>query len=931
MTMVALATMTGDDSAGWRASRTHPVQNAMSTSFSLRRRALPPLVPSSRIVLLNLPMYHCCVPSLLSYNRVGINCTSASGFNNDPWGVEARVKVVPLVKQLKPHQWAVIFTRCEAMLASDGQLDDDGDNAEDIGEGPDDGTKQNVYRNWYILVTWLRYTHYSCGGPEIRVGRDPKIKNPSSVNANTIETVNTLFICRLPDFAPAKAQARNAGIPDSLKREVERIAAILDDPDYMKFVIVPCYERLPVAIPDKYPSRIWKEIKAALRRTHLTMCAVKDAKDGIMHHCTSIINNDAPLAPTLDWIPAYDSLLLSAWHDELKDAEISISFRPRWSLFPTSNVLSELEWPVIIPDVVFSVRVPLSSARLIAARRYHPGYVFANSDTPQVGDDDVLEIPILVVEYNKALLEAGNLTHRAHLDSVMTAALPLHAALGLETPLAALYFDQFKGETFLATLTDHNGSLQPLMHRIYLDWPQQSLRFMNEPGLHIWHVRSIISSLREIATRIVSESMQCSADTALRICSWPDRSYIKPPDLVENRRLVDSLHPPLVASDIVLNILFSSDVTFIEEWLEASGVVIGAPKTSVELPTHIREWLEFFKGSCEVDWARVLAIIEDTKMGIPDDAHNLIEPFLAAYEKSSVLASVSPVPSPVQSLSTADVSFSLIFCLYARDLRNVSISSLDSHSLTTHWMSLYSSLFSRAWQATETNLILHHCPEWRVHHCLRRSDVPLLGQMRPNFAFLLGLPEDSLILPRREWPNDRKEALMFDFAVTTHYTQYTGIGRVQVPVLIVEYVLLPDERFEHLAHLSMAMRSALALWEVHCVAAPVIGLLVERNTVTTVMGWIDEDETCIIDEVSDYRFDVFDPYDVFKLYQLVKAQGLEAFQAQIGQMINAHAEEALEGLSSDDYCSWKLPAETAPSAEMYGDKESVSGWNAGIR
>ncbi|KAF9038856.1 hypothetical protein BDZ89DRAFT_404252 [Hymenopellis radicata] len=448
---------------------------------------------------------------------------------------------------------------------------------------------------------------------------------------------------------------------------------------------------------------------------------------------------------------------------------------------------------------------------------------------------------------------------------------------------------------------------------------------MNEPGLHIWHVRSIISNLREIATRIVSESMQCSADTALRICSWPNQSYIEPPDLVENRRPVDSLHPPLVASDPVLNILFSSDVTSIEEWLEASGVVFGAPQTSVKLPTHIRDWLECFKGSREVDWARVLTIIEDTKKGIPDDAHNLIEPFLAAYEKSSVLTSVSPV----QSLSTADVSFSLTFCLYARDLRKVSVSSLDSHSLTTHWISLYSSLFSRAWQAKETNLILHHCPQWHVHHCLRRSDVPFLGEMRPNFAFLLGLPEDSLILPQR--PKDRKEALMFDFAVTTHYTQYTGIDRVQITVLIVEYVLLSDERFQHLAHLSMALRSALALWEVHCVAAPVIGLLVERNTVTTVMVWIDEDEKCIIGEVSGYRLDVFDPYDVFKLYELVKAQGLEAFRAQIGQMINAHAEEALDGLSNDDYCSWKLPATRAPSAEMYSDKESVAGWNAGVQ
>ncbi len=133
---------------------------------------------------------------------------------------------------------------------------------------------------------------------------------------------------------------------------------------------------------------------------------------------------------------------------------ICFSFRPRWSLFPTSNALSELEWPVIVPDVVFSARVPLSNARLIAARRYHPGYVFADSDVA-LGENDFLEIPIFVVEYDKAPTEEAR-THEVHLESAMTAALPLHAALGLQIPLAGLYLNHFEAETFLATLRDQN-------------------------------------------------------------------------------------------------------------------------------------------------------------------------------------------------------------------------------------------------------------------------------------------------------------------------------------------------------------------------------------------------------------------------------------------------------------------------------------------
>ncbi len=69
------------------------------------------------------------------------------------------------------------------------------------------------------------------------------------------------------------------------------------------------------------------------------------------------------------------------------------------------------------------------------------------------------------------------------------------------------------------------------------------------------------------------------------------------------------------------------------------------------------------------------------------------------------------------------------------------------------------------------------------------------------------------------------------------------IGEVHIPVMVGEYVLVPgdsDERAKHLAHLAMTMRSALALWEVHCLKGPIVGFLMERNIVETKLGWIDD-------------------------------------------------------------------------------------------
>ncbi|KAF8906595.1 hypothetical protein CPB85DRAFT_1254574, partial [Mucidula mucida] len=94
------------------------------------------------------------------------------------------------------------------------------------------------------------------------------------------------------------------------------------------------------------------------------------------------------------WEALYNSFMASIWHDDLQDTGVSISFRPRWNLFPGDID----ESPVIVPDVVFSAVVPITDRRrLLDARKCHPGYAFS---APSI-TDKTLEIPTLIVEYDK--------------------------------------------------------------------------------------------------------------------------------------------------------------------------------------------------------------------------------------------------------------------------------------------------------------------------------------------------------------------------------------------------------------------------------------------------------------------------------------------------------------------------------------------------
>ncbi len=130
------------------------------------------------------------------------------------------------------------------------------------------------------------------------------------------------------------------------------------------------------------------------------------------------------------------------------------SFRPCWSSFLSTAAPTNLEFPVIIPDVVFPARIDTSYPRLQEALKYHPAYVFSCGASHPA----YIDIPILVIEYKKRYSEnndsRGNEDHRKHLTAAMTAALPLYSGLGIETPLCGLFLKHYGVDTLMGTVGD---------------------------------------------------------------------------------------------------------------------------------------------------------------------------------------------------------------------------------------------------------------------------------------------------------------------------------------------------------------------------------------------------------------------------------------------------------------------------------------------
>ncbi|KAF9023188.1 hypothetical protein BDZ89DRAFT_1070050 [Hymenopellis radicata] len=747
-------------------------------------------------------------------------------------------------------------------------------------------------------------------GPDISFRYKVDLGDGDNLNlsANRLEIINKLFVYHLPDLADV---ADRDDTHDSLRPDLKAAQKTRH----------PCYHLNPVECSG--PS-----LAALLHRNFVSGYSTADSMEAIHQHCGSVVHTDIASAPTLDWTPAYDLLLQSAWYEELYDAGISIRFRPRWSLYPTTATPANLEWPVIIPDVVFSVRIPLSDARLRSARQYHPAWAFSK-------DDDTLEIPLLIAVYNKAHPNWNGAhgidgRHKEHLMACMTAALPVHAVLGLETPIAGLLFDQYHVYPFLGMMGEDSGKIVPMMHKIVLDASQPGKTLdLGRESLYVMHIYDIIASLRDSAKKY----------TPVGSLNWPMKASVA---LKKKRREIDISRPAWVVEDMLMDFLVSlKPRATIESWLRTAKIVLRPKQVSMNLPAPLKRWLHVFETRTRFGDAHILAVIEQVKKRLEQNVYDLIPSVLSSYEKLPI--SIPDPPTLEESPLIFDLSCSQTLCAQARYLCNLPVNEASAN----HWAVLYNSLFSRAWRQREIRLELCHHPQWTVHRSLREVGPkieipPELEELRPNCAFLVCLPYEQVILQRCEL--ECLEHLLPEFAVTTNSSTGTGIMYVQMPVLVVEYVLIPDEpneRFKHLAHLSMALRSALALWELHHANAPVIGLLIDRNLVTMVLAYMDEAKKCIIREVSDYVFDVLEPYDAFRLLTIVKALGLEDFQSQITELIDAHAEEALDALLQRGYRTWKhaidMPRDdvlghTLTDADIpYSKDEGIQRWADGVQ
>ncbi|KAF8993923.1 hypothetical protein BDZ89DRAFT_1085468 [Hymenopellis radicata] len=673
-----------------------------------------------------------------------------------------------------------------------------------------------------------------------------------------------------------------------------------------------------------------------------------------LRFCATENEKGVLLTPSLIWTPAYDVMFEYIEHDVLRDVGIAASFRPRWSTYP--NQTHSDEWPVIIPDVVFSVQIPRSepsrSPFTNRAHKYHPAHDYDGSHSP------LLDVPLLLVEYNKcwgSTHEVGFDPHLDHLHAGMTSALALYDALGISTPVFGLLVnavDEFF--LFAGVRRDHDG--WPLIHQVRFADYKSIVDATN--SIQMLHLYTVLANLPTLSAKISLqlEGLLDGKETDLSPLQheWPTRGVP-----AEGRRVIDRARPPLIVDDPLLQFLFVNPAPRIADWLRRGGMTLVAEPASMAcLPPHVREWLRFFTAASPVSSTVVQDAVEDCKKGMAPRTQDLVDSFWSTHSAELMNRGASEAPDDKHRLCYIGSSllYSMSACSRAGDLLQRPLNR--GHSLTNSWLTLHRTLFTEAAGCLENAKIrqcfIRYNHQWAVHRCLRLSastsddlDTLNLDEIRPEMAFVM--PVKSICWRcGMEWKTRRMASglddasrIFADLGVAIDLEAGTrDTLDVDMPISVVEYVLTPNnavEREKHVAHLSVSMRSALAIWEMHQLAstAAVLGFLLDRNTVNVFVGWMDKNQ-CIIQELSDpdFTFDISDPSHAYRLFAMLRLQGAHALCDHVNAIIDAHISEKVEAVFREDYQSWK-EIERIPSSLYNVDnpaegRRNIESWQSGV-
>ncbi|KAF8909095.1 hypothetical protein CPB85DRAFT_1308397 [Mucidula mucida] len=537
------------------------------------------------------------------------------------------------------------------------------------------------------------------------------------------------------------------------------------------------------------------------------------------------------------WTPAYDRIFEYIERDVLRDAGIAASCRPRWSPYPKQAHSDE--WPVVIPDVVFSVQIPRSeSSRSPFAERaheYHPARDFDGSQS------SLLDVPLLLVEYNKCWgsgRDVGLAPHLRHLYAGMTAALALYDSLGIRTPIFGLFVEAVFEFSLFVGVFEYG---EPVIHQVRIADYMSIFKVTN--SIQMLHLYTVLANLQTLSTKVSLHVRGLLNVTEADLCplqhEWSTRG-----EPVENRRVIDRAHPPLIAVDPLLQFLFARSVPQIVKWLQRGGITLPSrPASMATLPVHVQEWLCFFKTASPVSSTVVQGAVEYCKRGLPPRTHALVDSFWSAHSAYLMDRGARTTPDDDEGrleYIAANLLYSISACARAQDL-------VRSPANKGHWLTLYRTLITDA-PIEESKLRYNH--QWAVHRCLR---LPV----RPEMAFFI--PVNSLFYRRGE------DRIFADFNIA-------GALDIDMPISVVEYVLTPEneeERTKHVAHLAVPMRSALAIWEMHQLAS------------TAAFSLIATRSAC-------YR-------DAPALYDSIDA------------LIETHSSEVFDTVLREDYQSWKEP------------------------